>query len=186
MRRQFLSFYGNYFSLLTIALLLLGVTLRTSLSVSAQTTNPRTVQDYFLLLPERYAGISRERREELLRNGNVTVDLRNGYLSFQDSAEDRSAVALFRRPDGSYLIAVTYLGPDLRVSPDFEEVSRIYFLRYQNGTWRDVTRSTLPLPFDSRLIYELPRYGTTIKITDRNGQRAYDLMWRNGRFTIMR
>ena len=186
MRRQSFSLFGAAFLILTIALLSGLFAAGARVSARAQATDPRTVQDYFLLLPERYAGISRARREEMLRSGNVTVDLRNGYISYQDSAEDRSAIALFRRPDGSHLIAVTYLGPDLRVNPNFEEVSRISFLRYANGRWSDVTRSTLPIPFNSRLTYELPRYGTTIKVTGRRGQRAYDLVWANGRFTVSR
>lgn len=52
--------------------------------------------------------------------------------------------------------------------------------------WRDVTQATLPVPFDPKLVYELPRFGTTINVMNERGGKVYELVWTNGSFTLKR
>ena len=115
---------------------------------------PRTVVDYYLLLPSKYfaAPLDREWRLGLLyvRKGSI-VDNRNGYLHVEaDGAQDNLTVCLFRRPDRTYLVAV---------SGDYIETSWEPFLDfyiYRRGRLVNVTRSTLPRRFSKKLGYQLP------------------------------
>src|SRR5262249_19657263 len=68
---------------------------------------PRTVVDYFLLLPDRYFEPG-DRRELLGPLHGPLIDVKNGYISFEgDGAQQDLDVCLFRRPDGSFLVAVS-------------------------------------------------------------------------------
>jgi len=158
-----------------------------SLCSLAQTQAGRhlTVKDYFLLLPDEYMVIPKDRREQIIQNELGTIDVKNGFLSCNDSAESEVIVAVFKKPDGSHLIAVTYDGEGFdEQKQDIVSIFTLNFLRYESGRWKDVTKDTLPLAFDSRLLYKLPRYGTTIAVTNREGRKQYDLVWSGGKFTV--
>lgn len=64
--------------------------------------------------------------------------------------------------------------------------------RLQNGRLRDVTRQMLPMPPQTdRLLYELPRSGTTIgvyrfNLDTQSRRHVFDLQWRGGRFVKVR
>jgi len=90
-------------------------------------------------------------------------------------------VCLFKRTDGSYLVAVNGIEP-----PDDVWTPWLEFLTYQKGRWVDVTEATLPRWFSKQLGYELPRYGTTIRVVTESGKRVYDLVWTRGRFQVKR
>ena len=63
---------------------------------------------------------------------------------------------------------------------------RLLLLSYEGGRWRDVTKALLPVAFNKKLAYKLPRQGRSIEVTDEGGRRLYDLTWRNDRFIINR
>jgi hypothetical protein len=90
-------------------------------------------------------------------------------------------VCIFKRPDGSYLTAVSsnYQG-DPYWQPSLE------FYAYRNGRLMDVTQATMPRRFNKSLGYQLPRYGTTIGVITEPGKRVYDLVWVKGRFHVKR
>jgi hypothetical protein len=164
-----------------------------SMDVAGQKTTPkngisrhtprRTLDEYFLAIPDRYLpDVPRVRRRALLRPEHVTVrDERNGYLQIAgDGGRLTVTVAKFRKSDGTYLIAVT---------ADYEMGSQCWLLDEQPGGLVDVTQNLLP---DYRHcddfeaadchVYELPRYGTTIVVKDGEGRERYRLGWRGNRF----
>jgi hypothetical protein len=153
---------------------------------SAQTktpgsAEPRTVVDYYLLLPDKYFEGDRDMRLHWMldpKRGAI-VDLKHGYLyAAGDGAQTDIYVALFKRTNGKYLIAVNY--------NDKHDVfeSFLVFYEYDQGRLGLVTDPVLPVAFDKNLYYELPRQGTTIVVTDKSGKRRYRLVWnkRQSRF----
>lgn len=157
---------------------------------------PSNVREFFDLLPEKYfvlEGCDRENdkdckkaREEYLKILPSTVDLKNGYLQGGcDGAQACITMAIFKRPNGSYLVGVATAH---EMGGDF------YFLDYAGGQWRDAS-SEVP-QFSSKTWYELPRVGTTVPVFERKvtekgddyevtekGRKLYDLVWKDGRFT---
>jgi hypothetical protein len=85
-------------------------------------------------------------------------------------------MALFKRPDGSYLIGV---------NPYDEMADELYFLSYDKENWRDVTRLVIP-KYSRKLSYALPQEGTTIEVSNQAGKKLYELAWAHGKFTITR
>lgn len=144
--------------------------------------SPRTVVDYYMLLPARYFEI--DRRNLLNLKYGAVVDVRNGYIhTWHDGAQQGLEVALFRRPDGSYLVAINHMGDE---GPDDAWSPWLDFLTYRNGRWTDVTKTTLPRQFSEKLGYELPRYGRTIRVVTESEKLVYDLVWTRGRFHVKR
>ena len=144
-------------------------------------SGPKTVVDYYLILPNKYTyDVGPKRRKELINpeNGRVnTIDLKNGYLSISgDAGEAGIVIALFKKSDGSYLVGVTVYN---ELTEDF------YMLRYTGGKWSDMTRTVIP-KLSKKKRYELPQYGTTINVSSETGERLYQLTWSNGKFTIKR
>lgn len=158
---------------------------------AAQAPEPRTVADFLLLVPERYMdGYDLRFREEMLRGERrgVVIDIRNGYISY-DASDNPSGFefAIFRKNDGRYLVAYS---TGAFYDPEFgKEVGNwptFLLLSYEGGRWRDVTRASLPVAFDKKLSYGLPRRGRGIEVWDGRGRRLYTLTWRNGRFRLSR
>lgn len=157
---------------------------------------PRTVREFFALLPDKYftlEGCDRAHdkncdraRAEFLKTFLQIEDAANGYLKTAcDGAQSCLTMALFKRPDGSYLVGV---------NTSFEMGDDYYFLDYAGGRWTDVTAEVVP-EFSKRNMYELPRYGTTVKVyakkiieegpdfmASERGAHLYDLEWKNGKF----
>ncbi|CAA9366461.1 MAG: hypothetical protein AVDCRST_MAG68-4897 [uncultured Gemmatimonadetes bacterium] len=157
-------------------------------TASAQTNEPRTVADFLRAVPERYTvGYDRRMREELLRGERrgVVVDIANGYISYDESDNPSGfELALFRRSDGSYLVAYsTGAFHDLRMGQELGNWPTLVLLSYEGrGRWRDVTRATLPVAFNRRLAYKLPRRGRRIEAWDERGCLRHTLTWTNDRF----
>jgi hypothetical protein len=171
----------------------------TTEETAVQTDGPKTVRDFFMLLPEKYftfEGCERETdkgcqkaREEYLKTYGEVVDITNGYIKGGcDGGQACLEMAIFKRPDGTYLVGVATFA---------EMLNDNYFLDYKNGTWTDVS-STVP-EFSKKNMYELPRHGTTVKVfakkivehgpdfeASEKGKRLYDLEWKEGKFTIKR
>lgn len=157
---------------------------------TTQRTEPRTVVDYFLLAPDVYLdGSDRWLREEMVRNGWLNiVDVKNGYILY-DASDNPSGFefAIFRKSNGSYLVAYSdgiFSDPEFSAELGKEPDSRLFLLSYEAGRWHDVTKSVLPVKFDKRLVYKLPRRGRSIEVTDMQGRKLYTLTWRNDRFHL--
>ena len=166
------------------------------INASSQTNEPKTVKDFFTLLPEKYftlEGCFREKdkdcskaRAEYLKNYKEIEDIKNGYLKAGcDGAQSCIEMALFKRPDNSYVIAVATFS---------EELEEIVFLDYKNGVWTDVSQKIVP-EFSKDKRYEIPRYGTTVKVFStkliekgddyevrEKDKNIYDLEWKDGKF----
>jgi len=66
----------------------------------AQTDNPTTVQDYYLLMPKQYDKSTRAEREEILGYSETTVDLENGHIEYVTHLSGQVfEAALFKRPE---------------------------------------------------------------------------------------
>src|SRR3712207_1980085 len=85
-----------------------------ALSASAQQAKqPKTVRDFFMLLPAEYFSLDccmnkklRQGKEEYLRRYLNIEDAANGYMSGGgDAAQEGFVMALFKRSNGTYLIA---------------------------------------------------------------------------------
>jgi hypothetical protein len=163
-------------------------------SAFAQTKQPRTVREFFNLLPQKYfslegcsanptkANCDRARRE-YVENYLEVEDTANGYWkSGCDGAQSCLTMALFKRPNATYMVA-------LKV--EFEAGIDNYFLEYRNGKWYDIAARDVP-DFSKNKVYELPQKGTTVGVfaKDRKseisekGKKLYDLVWKNGRFSV--
>jgi hypothetical protein len=165
----------------TIILLLVLVS---SSTVAAQSsTEPRTVVDYYMLLPNKYFEADRDQRLHWMldpKRGAI-VDIRNGYLYAPgDGAQTDIYTCIFKRNDGAYLVAVNYNDKD-GVFETFLD-----FFVYERGNLTKVTKSVLPVPFSKDLFYELPRHGMTIRVTNASGKRLYDLVWNQLVFRVRR
>ncbi len=156
---------------------------------------PKTVRDFFSLLPDKYfvlEGCEREKdkdcskaRAEYLKTFTEVEDIKNGYFKGGcDGAQSCIEMAIFKRPDGNYLVGLATSG---------EMINDFYFLDYTGGKWTDVSRD-IP-EFSKANWYELPRVGTTVKVfakkvteegedfeISEKGKKLYDLVWKDGRF----
>jgi hypothetical protein len=122
-----------------VALACLIVLMVSALASSTPQPKPMTILDYYLALPQKYlkhaGGDSAKERSAAL----YIKDVETGYLQArQAGGEFYSAVALFKRPDGSDLVAVENRECAAGCNEEF------YFLAYENGQWMDVTAKTLP------------------------------------------
>jgi hypothetical protein len=141
---------------------------------------PRTVLDYYMLLPDSYFEI--DRRKLITSEYGGIVDIRNGYIKTGcDGAQVCWTMCLFKRPDGPHLIALSNNN-----ASDGPWEPWLGFRTYQNGRWVDVTKATLPRQFSEKLGYQLPRYGTTIEVITEAGKPIYHLVWMNGKFQVKR
>lgn len=161
-------------------------------TAAAQSPGPKTVADFLLLVPERYmGGYDLRFREELLRGERrgVVIDIRNGYISY-DASDNPSGFefAIFRKRDGGYLVAYsTGAFHDQEMAEELGNWPTLFLLSYEGGgRWRDVTRESLPVAYDEKLAYMLPRRGRAIAVWDGRGRRLYTLTWRDDRFRLDR
>ena len=153
-------------------------------AASAKSPQPKTVGDFFLLVPEKFFPYDLPFRRELLRGEHrgTVIDIRNGYISWDASdAPDSFEFAIFRKSNGTYVVAYNDTGDDF----DQDDVDLI-LLSYEAGKWRDVTKALLPVPLDRTLGYKLPRHGRAIEVTGEGGQTRYSLRWQNDRFRLER
>ncbi len=164
-----------------LVVLAIFVTSCASGAQSVNTNHPRTVVDYYMLLPDKYFEANRvERLHWMLdpKRGAI-IDIRNGYLYAPgDGAQTDIYTCVFKRSDGTYLVAVNYNDKD----GVFETFLDLFV--YERGHLTNVTNSVLPVPFSKLLFYELPRHGTTIRVTDTSGDRLYDFVWNRRVFKV--
>lgn len=164
------------------------------IAVSAQKNQPKTVRDFFMALPDKYFSLdccmsmpkSKQKAEYLKRYLKVE-DAANGYLSgYGDAAQEGFVMALFKRPNGTYLIGFYTEGEG-----GVEDTPWTVFLNYSAGKWTDVSRSTVTGYNKFKYIYELPRQGTTVEVFAKKeeadgykGKKLHDLIWKNGKFVV--
>lgn len=158
---------------------------------------PRTVTDFFALLPEKYfilEGCDKatdkncdKARAEYLKILDSTIDVKNGYLKGGcDGAQACIEMAIFRKPDNLYVVGIHTWG---EMNNDF------HFLEYSGGKWSDVSAKVVP-EFSKKLWYEIPRVGTTMKVYEKKieeqgddyemsdrGALLYSLTWKDGKFS---
>jgi hypothetical protein len=166
---------------------------------AAQTKQPKTVRDFFNILPTKYFEVGccdahdepdlvvahTKYLEHFLR----VEDTANGYLEGGcDGGQSCIAMTLFKKPDGNYIVGIH------TANTMYEDN---YFLEYRGGKWYDVASKVVP-GFSRDKGYALPRYGTTVEVLStrvierisptqvirETGPKLYDLVWRNGKFTI--
>ncbi|MBP6002530.1 MAG: hypothetical protein KA746_03745 [Pyrinomonadaceae bacterium] len=157
---------------------------------------PKTIRDFFTLLPEKYftlEGCMRESdkecikaRAEYLKTFTQVEDTANGYFKGGcDGAQSCIEMAIFKRPDGTYLVGLATSG---------EMMNDFYFLDYKDGKWSDISSTVVP-EFSKKNWYELPRVGTSVKVfakkiveqgkdyqISEKGKKLYDLEWKDGKF----
>ena len=144
----------------------------------AQSDNPKTVQDYYLLMPKQYDRSTRAEREETLGYSEATVDNENGYINYiTHLSGEVFEAALFKLPDGGNVFAYNE-DCDLK----YKVPTKMFLLKYEGGNWTDVTMQLLPAPVNSRYKYKLPEKGTAIQVSTAAGAKMYTLVWSNGKF----
>ena len=158
---------------------------------------PSNVMEFFAALPDKYFTLEgcdrgtdkdcKKARAEYLKTFTEVSDIKNGYFKGGcDGAQSCIEMAIFKRPDGRYLVGV-YVSHEL--------IDKNYFLDYENGSWKDVSTAVVP-GFSNKNLYELPREGTTVKVfakiiteqgddyeISEKGKKLYDLVWKDGKFT---
>lgn len=186
-RRDFHLTVDRHFSagcVFLVASICIAPTHAEPLHRKTERTQRFSVIDYFNLLP--FYGIEdtttpKERRELLQTNAQPIVDVRHDYLLIQPDSAPPEQIAVFRTLGQADLLAVSL--------PDSESDYNDFALyRLRGGKLHDVTQQMLPMPARTdRLLYELPRFGTTIKVfrfslEKQSRRHAFDLQWRRGRF----
>jgi hypothetical protein len=157
-----------------------------------QTEQPRTVRDFFNLLPQKYFTLEgcepakdkncERAHREYVKTFLEVEDTKNGYWkSGCDGAQSCLTMALFKRPDATYIV---------HVLTEFEMGEDSYFLEYKNGKWTDIGAQVIP-EYSAKNTYVPPRYGTTVEVFKKNfpepeyserGAKIYDLEWKDGKF----
>jgi hypothetical protein len=160
----------------------------------AQTSQPKTVRDFFNLLPQKYFTLEgcepktdkncNKARKDYVETYLEVEDTANGYWkSGCDGAQSCLTMALFKRPDSTYIV---------HVLTEFEMGEDSYFLEYKGGKWFDIGTKMIP-GYSSKNTYLPPRTGTTIEVFKKNfpepnfserGKKIYDLVWKSGKFSI--
>lgn len=161
-----------------------------------QTKEPKTVMDFFALLPNKYFNLEgcfpdvdkncRKARAEYLESFTDVEDVKNGYFKGGcDGGQSCIEMTIFKRRDKSYVVALT---------TSAEMMDETYFLDYKNRVFSDISTKIVP-EFSKKNMYELPRYGTTVKVfakkviekgvdyeISEKGKKLYDLEWKEGKF----
>ncbi|MEI6123786.1 MAG: hypothetical protein WCQ95_09160 [Bacteroidota bacterium] len=168
----------------------------------------KNVEDYFLIMPSNYWDLNEQvfsDKQKMLMIDEK--DIKNGWLKF--SGKDASNVwegwgefVIFKKPDKSYMMAVTILS----CGPECSQTIKFYELNNQN--WKEVTLDVFqPLTTQALsakykalvgtddfadnppVIYVLPRYGTTINVVTQEDITGHKIIlasysYVNGKFLL--
>lgn len=150
---------------------------------AAQSSPPKTVLDYYRLLPENYFEANKEQRVTwMLDSGRgAVVDIKNGYIYAPgDGAQTSIYVCLFKRSHGSPLVVVkSHLS-------DIQDYTRLNFYEYKHGGLVEVKETVLPVKVNEEFKYTMPRYGKSIEVRNARGRKIYSLVWSGRRFVLKR
>ncbi|MCB1023908.1 MAG: hypothetical protein KDB79_05950 [Acidobacteria bacterium] len=160
---------------------------------------PKDVRGFFMKLPNEYfviesckdfkkTSLCETDKINYLKTYTTVEDAKNGYLETGgDGAQSAMKMAIFRRPDGTYIVGLNVFG---------EAMDSYKFLEFSGGKWQDISLEIVP-QYSTTNIYELPRNGTTIPVfakkiveqgkdfeVSEKGEKLYDLKWSNGEFSI--
>ena len=153
-----------------------------SVFASAQ-SQPKTVTDFYLALPNSKVDVNglegsdfddpfffleskgsySESKSTKYRRSLIKIeDTKNGYLKLGSNQwEGWAEITLFKKTDGSYVIAVSEVGCGPGCS------GWVIFLTYNRGKWTDVSEQIFPVSrFSDDGYFKLPRVGTTIELID--------------------
>ena len=172
----------------TLVLIFCAMSLLPDASFGEEAKPPKTVVDFFLLLPKAtvdpilYFPI--KNRRQILKEQHKLLDIPHGYLEIGGEADSTLTICLFRKQNGSYLVASYYGGGEN------DEEPKLNFFEYRAGHLVKVKplaeAKPLPVPFNKKWKYELPRIGTMITVRDMQGRRVYGLIWNRRRFEILK
>lgn len=159
-------------------------------------SEPTNVMEFFAALPEKYFNLEgcdratdsdcSKARAEYLKQYSEVADIKNGYFKGGcDGGQSCIEMAIFKRPNGKYLVGVATMG---------EMLNDFHFLDYAGGQWNDAS-ADVP-EYSSKNWYDLPRIGTTMAVFEKKviekgedyeatekGRKLYDLVWKDGKFT---
>lgn len=173
-------------------------------NVPAQTKQPQTVLDYFMLQPKQHLALlqfAKKNRKDLIQE----QDTKNGYLGLSSTESEGGAqVALFRKTNREAVVAVA----EFDCAPACS--GNLKLLQYKNGKWTDATASLLPEIDDHEILaaynriktkdddahdendmpfttWELPQKGTTLRMllgdaSDSSGKTLMSFAWNGVRF----
>ena len=162
---------------------------------STRAQQPQTVTDFYLAMPTD--DYSHPSGKELKGQAAITKyrkslikieDIKNGYLKIEPNEEEGwSEIALFKKTDGSYLVAHSQVGCGPACG------GGILFLTYANGKWTDVTKGFSPTltkeaTAAESCLYELPRTGRILTMScgntedDTEEAKAFHFEWNGKRF----
>lgn len=177
------------------SLILAGLVCLLGVGAHAQGKQPRTVRDFFMLLPAKYFGIEccpepqnqRKAKERYLKTYLTVEDTANGYMSASaDAAQEGFTMALFKRSNGTYLIGLYTIGEG---GP--EDTPWTIFLDYSKGEFKEVSTSVVEGHDKTKFIYELPRKGTTVTVFEKaeegdwyKGKKLRELVWNGSKFVV--
>jgi hypothetical protein len=167
-----------------LLLLLLSIVPVHAALADGKPADPKTVTDYFLLVPMRYMPYyDLDFRQQVVRGERrgTIIDIPNGFLSWDASDNtEYFEVAIFRKSNGRHVVAYNVPYDD-----QFPDASVFLLLTYESGEWRDATRELLPITYDRTDTYSLPRRGKSILVGRVNGQ-SFELKWENDRFVLQK
>lgn len=178
-----------------------------TLTIAAQSKQPRTVEDFYLLLPAKYIQPLTQAKN---RKGLIAVkDVADGYLRLESGAtgldwEGWAEIALFKKTNGEYVVGVVD-GSCATIC-----YSGVEFLEYANGKWTSVTKKIMPEISDAMTLarykklnpddtefdaqnppytsYKLPRKGTTVILNANLGGDTdialFEFVWNGKTFAM--
>ena len=144
-------------------------------------TQPRTVTDFYLILPGSinriqgtqdseipgfendfffYANERNESRDAIGKYRKALIkieDIKNGYLRLESNDwKGWAEIALFKKADGSYVVGIS------QVTCEPNCTGGILFTTYKSGRWKNVTQQVFPYSSQPHGYYQLPRVGTSV------------------------
>ncbi|MBN1534617.1 MAG: hypothetical protein JXA20_18230, partial [Spirochaetes bacterium] len=153
----------------------------------------RTVLDYYYLLPDYlfYCESPVQATRGLRQRSIVRSNIRNGYMEAKSEGYPMYLALFNNRKTGLEIVAVSISCGQGCMCNRFD------LLRRQGDAWREVTASIMPTAQEMNsavpnrsggsFSYELPEFGTAIRVLDYDTEEhLMDLQWDGARFVIRR
>jgi hypothetical protein len=145
---------------------------------------PKTVTDYFLAMPNDVYSTNIEGNKitgkpALTKHRKSLIkieDIKNGYLRLEGPWEGWAEIALFKKTDGSYIIAQAESG----CGPACDGF--VKFWTYKAGKWADVTKSVFTEPTGKEVAKKFnATKGADDEAADESGMPFYYNLPRQGK-----